>query len=415
MTNGSFEEGGMISKVIKTESQYEEALTEIERLIDLDPDPGTNEADQLELLTLLVEDYEAKNYAIEPPDPVDAIEFRMEQQLLAPRDLLPYLGSRSKISEVLNRKRPLTLSMIRALHSGLGIPANVLLQESTLERVVEWDRFPFKEMLARGWFKTTTYGIQAKAETLLRDFFKSVGTTNFVVETVLYRQSKHVRSGRAMDEYALAAWTARVMQLVLENPPEMAYQPEIVTLDFMRELAKKSLSEEGPVLAHDFLREHGIALVIEPHLAGTHLDGAALMKWEKMPIIGLTLRYDRIDNFWFSLMHELAHIALHFGGDYEQFYDDLEVDLEIEVEVDQREQEADELAREALIPHDAWITSPASKLKSPMAAERLAAKLGIHPAIVAGRMRYEFNAYRYLTHLVGHNEVRKLFPAVSWD
>lgn len=415
MISGFFEEGRVINKVIKTELEYEAALNEIERLIDLDPEPGTREADQLELLTLLVENYEAKNYPIELPDPIDAIEFRMEQQNLAPRDLLPYLGSRSKVSEVLNRKRPLTLSMIRALHSGLGIPAGVLVQEPAIEKEIEWERFPLKEMVARGWLKADLENIQQQAERFLRAFFKPVGSPLPMIEGVLYRQSSHIRSGRSMDEYALAAWTARIMHLALEEPTETDFQPQTVNLDFMQELARLSVSDKGPMLARDYLRQHGIALVIEPHLPGTHLDGAAIMKWENMPIIGLTLRFDRIDNFWFCLMHELAHIALHFSGDVEQFYDDLEVDLEVESENDPREQEADELAGEALIPQAVWEKSPASKLRSPLAAESLAKQLRIHPAIVAGRMRHEFKAYRLLSNLVGYNEVRQLFPEIEWS
>ncbi|MDZ7361500.1 MAG: transcriptional regulator [candidate division KSB1 bacterium] len=119
-------------KIIRSESGYKAALAAIEKLIDLDPDVGTPEADRLELLTLLVQDYESKTIKKALPDPIEAIKFRMEQQNLTPRDLEPFIGSRSKVSEVLSRKRPLMLSMIRALHSGLGIPAKVLLQKHKL-------------------------------------------------------------------------------------------------------------------------------------------------------------------------------------------------------------------------------------------------------------------------------------------
>lgn len=118
-------------KVIRTETEYTDSLAEVEKLIDLDPAPGTFESDQLELLTLLIQQYEANRFPMALPGPIEAIRFRMEQQGLSPRDLVPYLGSRSKVSEVLNGKRPLSLTMIRALHRGLGIPADVLLQETT--------------------------------------------------------------------------------------------------------------------------------------------------------------------------------------------------------------------------------------------------------------------------------------------
>jgi HTH-type transcriptional regulator/antitoxin HigA len=117
-------------KVIKTDAEHQDALTEIRRLMALDPDPNTPDGDKLELLALLVEEYESKRYPFELPDPIDAILFRMEQQGLRQRDLVPYFGSRSKVSEVLHRKRPLTLAMIRCLHAGLGLPAHVLIQKS---------------------------------------------------------------------------------------------------------------------------------------------------------------------------------------------------------------------------------------------------------------------------------------------
>src|SRR6266478_9179248 len=130
---------------INSERDYKLALNEIEQLIDLNVRAGTPEGDRLNLLTLLVQDYEQKRITFEAPDPIEAIRFRMEQMELAPRDLVPLIGSRSKVSEVLSRKRPLTLSMVRALHKGLGIPAKALLREQSLfdlsDETIEWDRF----------------------------------------------------------------------------------------------------------------------------------------------------------------------------------------------------------------------------------------------------------------------------------
>src|SRR6266849_10877980 len=104
---GSFKEGHTMLKVIKTEEEYESALAEINALIDRDPDPGTPEADRLELLTLLVENYESHTFPKRVPEPLEAIRFRMEQQNLKQRDLVPYIGSPSKVSEVLSGKRRL--------------------------------------------------------------------------------------------------------------------------------------------------------------------------------------------------------------------------------------------------------------------------------------------------------------------
>jgi HTH-type transcriptional regulator/antitoxin HigA len=116
----------MKPKVIKTERDHQAALALIETLMDkASPDEA-----ELELWSLLVEKYEEDHFPIAAPDPIEAIRFRMEQAGLAPADLQPYMQSKSKVSEVMNRKRPLSLSMIRALHRGLQIPAEVLVQES---------------------------------------------------------------------------------------------------------------------------------------------------------------------------------------------------------------------------------------------------------------------------------------------
>ncbi len=116
-------------KIIKTRKEHHAALAELKRLIVSDPAPGSEDAEKIGVLALIVESYEKKHFPLPDPDPVEAILFRMEQQGLTRSDLVPLLGSRSKVSEVLARKRSLSLSMIRALHQALGIPAEVLVRE----------------------------------------------------------------------------------------------------------------------------------------------------------------------------------------------------------------------------------------------------------------------------------------------
>jgi len=113
-------------KPIKTEDEHQAALAEIERLFDAEP--GSPDADKLNVWTTLVQEYERKHYALPMPDPVEAILYFMESRGLTRRDLEPYIGSRARVSEILNRQRPLTLAMIRRLHQGLGIPVEVLVQ-----------------------------------------------------------------------------------------------------------------------------------------------------------------------------------------------------------------------------------------------------------------------------------------------
>jgi len=115
-------------KPIRTEADYEAALAEVERLWGAEP--GTPDGDRFEVLVTLVEAYEEKQYPILPPDPVEAIKYYMDSRGLDRRDLEQYIGPSGRVSEVLSRKRPLTLAMIRKLNAGLGIPAEILIQSS---------------------------------------------------------------------------------------------------------------------------------------------------------------------------------------------------------------------------------------------------------------------------------------------
>jgi HTH-type transcriptional regulator/antitoxin HigA len=115
-------------KPIRTKADYEKALTEVERLWDAKS--GTRDGDRLDVLATLIDAYEAEHYPIDPPDPIEAIKFRMEQQGLSRKDLEPLIGTRTRVAEVLNRKRSLSISMIRRLHKHLGISADMLIKPS---------------------------------------------------------------------------------------------------------------------------------------------------------------------------------------------------------------------------------------------------------------------------------------------
>ncbi len=115
---------------IHTEADYDKALANIERLWG--SKQCTSNGDRLDVLLVLVEDYESKHHRVDPPDPIEAIKFRMEQMNLTRKDLEPLIGTRGRVTEVINRRRPLSLAMIRKLHAGLRIPLESLIQDSTL-------------------------------------------------------------------------------------------------------------------------------------------------------------------------------------------------------------------------------------------------------------------------------------------
>ncbi len=115
-------------KPIHTKADHKAALKLVSRLVDLDPARGTPDGDMLEIMSTLVEAYEAKHFPIEPADPIEAIKFRMDQQRLAPRDLEPMIGRLNRVYEVLARRRPLTMPMVWRLHKQLGIPAESLIR-----------------------------------------------------------------------------------------------------------------------------------------------------------------------------------------------------------------------------------------------------------------------------------------------
>ena len=189
------------------------------------------------------------------------------------------------------------------------------------------------------------------------------------------------------------------------------YKPGVVTLEFLRHVAQFSPHEDGPLRARDFLREHGIGIEFVRHLPRTYLDGAALRLAGGTPVIGLTLRYDRIDNFWFCLMHELAHVGLHLdGNEDDSFIDDLTLRNAIGV-TDPKETQADQWAEEAFIPLDVWETTDVRKHPTPFAVMSLANDSQIHPAIVAGRIRHERQNYRLLSQFVGTGKVRRQLGA----
>lgn len=274
---------------------------------------------------------------------------------------------------------------------------------------IDWELFPVREMYRRNWF--VDLGFQGS----LRAALAAAGelAQQYVEAAIprrvpaLLRQRARVHAG--MDHYALLAWQCRVLLLARVVDHETPFSRRSLTGEWLQSLARESRFQDGPQRAVRVLREAGIPLVIEPHLPQTYLDGAAFLLPDGHPVIGLTLRYDRVDNFWFVLFHELFHVIKHLRlGELEDVFDDLDADP------DDMEMEAESAAAAALIPDDAWETALARYLRTPETVASFADETGIHPAIVAGRIRKEAENYTILTNMVGGGQVRAQFPEVQF-
>lgn len=206
------------------------------------------------------------------------------------------------------------------------------------------------------------------------------------------------------EDWVLLSWKAQVTRRAerIIDSERLIYRP--LDLSWLKQLAKLSQSENGPVKAQELLKEHGVVLIIERNIPGMEVDGAAFLV-ESIPVIGLTLRRDAVDNFWFTLMHEVAHVILHYRtGLASGFFDDVE-----HVEVDEFEEEANKFASDLLVPEELWSRSPARIAKTSSPIENLATQLNIAPAIIYGRIRFERKNYTIFSAKIGRGTVRKLF------
>lgn len=257
---------------------------------------------------------------------------------------------------------------------------------------VAWGRLPLKEMAKRGWIRGSNLAQAA------RDWFLAAAGPQFA--TAYHR--KKVRSGNAPNEHALLAWQARVLDIArLEHEAGRLGHFELNDR-WLGDLVSLTRDERGPAKVRNVLKRHGIILVVERHLSGTYLDGAAMMSPAGHPVIGLTIRHDRLDNFWFVLFHELGHVFLHLHNALRlDFFDEEDAGGD-----DGVEREADRFALDRLIPEAAWKKCLSRFALTEEAVRIDAEKLGIDPSIIAGRIRKERNNYTILTGLVGNGKVR---------
>lgn len=275
------------------------------------------------------------------------------------------------------------------------------------QNVLSWDMFPVKEMYRRNWFPDFTGSLKAAltiGEDLVREF-----ALNASPKTPLTLLRKRVRLGGKFDPYSLLAWKLRIVWLAHQIQLKREYTAELLNDDWFSTLVQKSTYDDGPLLAKQYLEDSGIPLVIEQHLPQTHLDGAAILLPNGKPFVALTLRYDRLDNFWFVLIHELIHVRDHLLKDsIEDIFDDFNEDPS------EIEKTTDLTAGSILIPDLIWETALPRYTRSKESVLEFAEEHKIHPAIVAGRIRKEAGNYTILNELVGQGCVRKCFSNVQF-
>jgi HTH-type transcriptional regulator/antitoxin HigA len=267
---------------------------------------------------------------------------------------------------------------------------------------VSWSRLPIKEMIKRKWFSVAQNKSPVDA---VRDFFIANAGPQFA--SALHR--KKVRSGNVPNEYALLAWQARILGLARNFAQTDSVKPFEINDTWFGELIKLTRLKNGPVQARGVLAKHGIILVVERHLPGTYLDGAAMLASSGHPVIALTLRYDRLDNFWFVLFHELGHVFLHL-------FDSLKFDFfdeEDGSDTDEIERKADEFALDTLIPSRLWAQCLSRFAMTEEAVRIDAENIGVDVSIIAGRIRKERNNYTILNNLIGGDTVRSQFEGYS--
>ena len=374
---------------------------------------------EVEVLTDQLKEYEslqsgiATNFRANSITELDTLLIRARiARRLSQRELAEKIGVKEQQIQRYEAQKYAGASLRRVIEiaRALDIDADQITEKAPfISDLLEWDKFPVRIMYKRGWFEEFS-GSLDEIKQVANELVENYITSNIRKPTLaLHRKS--VRAGSQIDPYALLAWECRILALAAKEKNVKEFQDKFLTLEWMNKLRKLSSRTDGPKQAKTMLEESGIALVIEPHLPDTFLDGAALLIDGIQPVIGLTLRYDRLDNFWFVLFHELIHVMKHLKkGKIEHIFDN---DLEEDV-TDKIEQEADTLAGEALISPQEWDRALPRFVQTKESIEVFASQIGISPAIVAGRIRRESKNYMVLGDLVGRGEVRKLFSEINF-
>jgi HTH-type transcriptional regulator/antitoxin HigA len=277
-----------------------------------------------------------------------------------------------------------------------------ILSDTGLWQAIDPTLFPIKEMNSRGWFGEEKLDVgDVSSAPVRRALYTFLTDSEFDINrAALHRRTTSLATAKT--DAALMAWQARVLMSAKKQRDNVSPFHSLDT-DFVRELVSMSRREDGPAVAVSMLRRCGIIVIFERHLSQTYLDGAAMALGSRHAVVGMSLRHDRIDNFWYVLLHELGHIAKHWA----QLLRSTFVDEDINDLTSAYEIEADEFAKNSIIPEARWASSFVQYTKSPDEVVDFAARLNISPALVAGRLRRDRQDYRVFSRLVGQGKVRE--------
>lgn len=321
----------------------------------LNSSEGSPEREEYRSLFKLVAEYQDYHFPIEIPTGIGMVEFHLENSNLSEADLVPLIGSKAKVSAVLSGEEPLTIPMVRALNKHLGVDLESLVGYDVIDEEdgIDWGKFPTTAMKALGWFSDSS----KSDKELIEELIELAGGLVRIPRTYC-RQNFDARRNALTDLYALQAWCQKVVGTAVTHPPANRFDKSSLGKEFLKSLASLSKTEDGPWRAMATLSEAGIALVYVEQLPKMYVDCAVMRSKEGFPVIGLTLRDDSIDSFWFSVLHSVAHIWKHLSELHYFFVDDFHikqchcnVDWSFENEADKIADEALELQQESVESH----------------------------------------------------------------
>lgn len=274
---------------------------------------------------------------------------------------------------------------------------------------IDWAKFPIQEVFDRGWIAKSER--QSKNDTFCNWFQNATGPYG----TVTFHRRK-ISDDENTNREAVLTWEARVLQLAESELANSTISDFELNERWLPDLVRLTNRDDGPALAQEALRQQGILLVFEKQLSNTDLDGAAMLSHEGVPIIALTLRFDRLDYFWFTLFHELGHVYLHLYSnsnfhffDQRMSPDNEETSQPNQFWGDELEVQANKFALEKLIDPNTWDTCLSRFSATEQSVVADANRLGIHPSIIAGRIRNERDDYSILSGLVGQGSLHNRF------